>query len=216
MQVRQITQISEAHCGAAVLQMLLETVHTYTTQSEIADKAGVNEVIEEHGMRVDQIAVACNRVAPHLKFWYKYHSSIEDIRYLLDRNIAVGVEWQGLFYNSIEEETAANRDDGEYGHYSVIAFYDEESRQFVIVDPYKDFVNSNRIFNADTFVGRWWDTNEITDNQTGKTQIVEDTRLLFFVTPDGEEMPTEMGFKQFTSVQDTQNQPSPFSSHQQW
>ena len=182
MQIRQITQISEAHCGAAVLQMLLETVGITTTQLEIAQKAGVTDIIDEHGMRVDQIALACQAIAPEISFWYKYYSSLENIKYLLQNNIAVGVEWQGLFYNSIEEELAANRDDGEYGHYSLVAFVDDELDQLVIVDPYKDFANRNRIFSNATFLERWWDTNEIKNNLTGRSQIIEDVRLLFFVT----------------------------------
>ncbi|HCC84068.1 MAG TPA: hypothetical protein DEP87_00050 [Candidatus Pacebacteria bacterium] len=202
MQIRQITQISEAHCGAAVLQMLLEAQGTITSQPMIAEMAGVSAVIEEHGMRLDQIALACNKIAPNLVFWYKYHSSLEDVKYLLERDIAIGVEWQGLFYNSIEEELAATKDEGDYGHYSVVAFFDDEQDQLVIVDPYKDFVNQNRVFSTQTFLQRWWDTNEIIDKRTGKAQIVEDTRLLFFITQTGEWLPSEMGFKQFNVILD--------------
>jgi ABC-type bacteriocin/lantibiotic exporter with double-glycine peptidase domain len=202
MQVHQITQISESHCGAAVLQMLLDALGVTTSQQEIAEKAGVNETIAEHGMRVDQIAIACNRIAPHLTFWYKYYASLDDIQYLLNHNIPLGVEWQGLFYDSIEQEAEEDRGEGEHGHYSVIAFFDEEQRQLVIVDPYKDFVNRNRIFSADTFLHRWWDTNEVTDPHTGRSQIVEDRQLLFFVTQSDVELPIEMGFKRFNIVQE--------------
>jgi len=200
MQIHQITQISEAHCGAAVLQMLLETMGVTTDQKTIAEVAGVENTIEEYGMRIDQIAIACNRIAPHLVFWYKYYSSLEDLKYLLKKEIAVGVEWQGLFYQSLEEEEAAGKDDADYGHYSAISFYDEELQQIVIVDPYKDFANQNRVFNLETFLERWWDTNEIKDKYTGKTEIVEDNRLLFFLTTTEEEIPAEMGFKQFNIV----------------
>ncbi len=200
MQVHQITQISEAHCGAAVLQMLLETLGVTSSQTMIAEVAGVEDVIDEQGMRVDQIAIACNRIAPHLVFWYKYYSSLEDIKYLLSRGIAIGVEWQGLFYDSIEEEQA-EKEQGEYGHYSIISFFDEELGQLVIVDPYKDFARQNRIFSLETFLERWWDTNEITDKFTGKKEIVEDTRLLFFLTTTEDSLPEEMGFKQFNIVQ---------------
>jgi hypothetical protein len=201
MQINQITQISEAHCGAAVLQMLLENMGVSTDQNTIAQAARAEDTIEEHGMRVDQIAVACNRIAPHLIFWYKYYSSVEDIKYLSARNIPIGIEWQGLFYKSLEEEeAAAGQEEGDYGHYSIIAFYDEESQQLVIVDPYKDFANKNRIFNMDVFLQRWWDTNEILDPQTGKKEILEDNRLLFFLTDGDTIIPEEMGFKQFNTV----------------
>ncbi len=202
MQIHQVTQISEEHCGAAVLQMLLETLGVTTTQQVIAEVAGVEKTIAVHGMRIDQIAVACNRIAPHLTFWYKYYSSVEDLKYLLQKNIAIGVEWQGLFYNSIEEEEEEETEDGgDYGHYSVISFYDEELQQLVIVDPYKDFSNQNRVFDLDVFLERWWDTNEITDGHTGKKEIIEDNRLLFFLTTAEEEIPEEMGFKKFNAVQ---------------
>lgn len=204
MYIHQITQISESHCGAAVLQMLLETLGVTTDQKTIAGAARVENVIEEHGMRIDQIATACNRIAPHLTFWYKYYSSLEDLKYLLKKDIAVGVEWQGLFYQSLEEEEEEEgREETDYGHYSVISFYDEELQQLVIVDPYKDFANQNRVFSLATFLERWWDTNEIRNEHTGKKEIVEDNRLLFFLTTTEEEVPAEMGFKQFNIVRDS-------------
>jgi hypothetical protein len=202
MYIHQITQISESHCGAAVLQMLLETMGVTTDQKTIAEAARVENTIEEHGMRIDQIAIACNRIAPHLAFWYKYYSSLEDLRYLLKKDIAVGVEWQGLFYQSVEEEEKEGKDEADYGHYSAISFYDEELQQLVIVDPYKDFANQNRVFSLETFLERWWDTNEIKNEHTGKKEIVEDNRLLFFLTSSEEKVPTEMGFKQFNIVRD--------------
>lgn len=203
MYIHQITQISESHCGAAVLQMLLETLGVTTDQKTIVEAARVENIIEEHGMRIDQIATACNRIAPHLTFWYKYYSSLEDLKYLLKKDIAVGVEWQGLFYQSLEEEEEEeDREETDYGHYSVISFYDEELQQLVIVDPYKDFANQNRVFSLATFLERWWDTNEISNEHTGRKEIVEDNRLLFFLTTTEEEVPTEMGFKQFNIVRD--------------
>ena len=57
MQVHQITQISEAHCGAAVLQMLLETMGVTTDQNTIVAAARAEDSIEEHGLRVDQIEI---------------------------------------------------------------------------------------------------------------------------------------------------------------
>ena len=199
MQVHQITQISESHCGAAVLQMLLETMGVTTDQNTIVAAARAEDSIEEHGLRVDQLAVAANRLAPHLIFWYKYYSSLEDLKYLLEKNIAIGVEWQGLFYQSIEEEEA-NEEDGDFGHYSVVAFYDEELQQIVLVDPYKDFAQQNRVFALDFFLERWWDTNEITHQFTGKKEIVEDNRLLFFLTNEEEMLDPNLGFKQFNTI----------------
>lgn len=199
MQVHQITQISEAHCGAAVLQMLLETMGVTTDQNTIVAAARAEDSIEEHGLRVDQIATAANRIAPHLTFWYKYYSSLEDLKYLLAKNIAIGVEWQGLFYQSLEEE-AADGEGGDFGHYSVVSFYDEELQQIVLVDPYKDFAQQNRVFELDFFLERWWDTNEITHELTGKKEIIEDNRVLFFLTNSEENINQNMGFKHFNLI----------------
>jgi hypothetical protein len=203
MQIRRVTQISEAHCGAAVLQMLLEAVGVTTDQPTIAAMAEVTDTIDEHGMRVDQIALASTRIAPHAQFWYKYYASLEDIKYLLMRGIAIGVEWQGLFYKSLEEEEAEGEDTDEtdYGHYSVVVYFDEETEQLVIVDPYKDFAEQNRIFDVQTFLRRWWDTNEVADARTGQRELVNDTHLLFFVTSGDEWLPADMGFKKFHRVE---------------
>lgn len=201
MQIQRVTQISEAHCGPAVLQMLLEAVGVTTDQRTITEMAGVVETIDEQGTRVDQLALACTRIAPHTQFWYKYYATLEDIKYLLLRGIAIGVEWQGLFYQSLEEEANADVDETDYGHYSVVVYFDEDTEQLVIVDPYKDFAEQNRVFDVQTFLRRWWDTNEIKDPRTGHTDIVSDTHLLFFVTEGDEWMPAEMGFKKFQRVE---------------
>lgn len=204
MQIQQVTQISEAHCGPAVLQMLLETVGVSTDQETITELAGVSETIDEHGTRVDQLALACQRIAPHIQFCYKYLASLEDLKYLLQRGIPVGVEWQGLFYQSLEEEAAdvgEDADETEFGHYSVVVYLDEDTEQLVIVDPYKDFRQQNRIIDIQTFLRRWWDTNELVDERTGRKTIVNDTHLLFFLTSEELELPEEFGFKEFGKVE---------------
>lgn len=197
MQIRQITQISESHCAAAVLQMLLETRGVTTSQEMIAAVAGVEDSIEEHGMRLDQIATASNLIAPHLIFWYKFYASKEDLKFLLKQDIPVGVEWQGLFYDTVEEEEEEGKADADYGHYSIVTFFDEDYGDVIIVDPYKDFVDQQRIFDVETFMERWWDTNEVLNPHTGRPEIIEDKRLLFFVTTAEDWIPREMGFKQF-------------------
>ncbi len=197
MPIRQRVQISESHCGPAVIQMLLEAMGVYVEQEEIAEAGGAAHTIEEHGMRVDQLAIATSKVAPHMQFWYKYHSKLDDLRTILEAGYAVAVEWQGLFYES-EEEEQAKEPDGDYGHYSVVIHLDEQKGELVIIDPYKDFINQNRIFSVNSFLRRWWDTNEIIDKDTGEKRIIEDMRMLFFVTPLAEEFPAHHGFKRFS------------------
>lgn len=197
MPIHRIQQISESHCGPAVLEMLLDAIGITRTQQEITHAAGVQYTIDEHGTRIDQLAQACAKLAPQAQFWYKYHANISDIKYILDRGYGVAVEWQGLFYNTEEEEQEEDDEDSEHGHFSIITYLDEDTEQLIMVDPYRDFANQDRIMPIDQFFRRWWDTNEITDEWTGSSQVLRDERLLFFVTPAEEEMPPELGFKKF-------------------
>jgi hypothetical protein len=201
MNFPKVKQISESHCGAAVLEMLLKAMGEDFSQEEIASIAGVEDTIEEHGMRVDQIALACSRLAPHLQFWYKYRSNLDDLRMVLSKGYGIGVEWQGLFYDNEEEE----EEDGDYGHYSIISHLDEDKQVLVIVDPYKDFSFQDRVFSVNFFLRRWWDTNEIRDQYTGQKRLVEDVRLMFFVTPMLEEFPEYHGFKRYTNFEDEED-----------
>lgn len=202
MNVPHIRQISESHCGAAVLEILLEILGEEFSQEEITAAADAEQSIEEHGLRIDQLALASSRLAPHLQFWYKYKSTLDDLRVVIDRGYGVGVEWQGLFYESEEDE----KEDGDYGHYSIVSHIDENKKMIIIVDPYKEFVHQDRIFPIDFFLRRWWDTNEIYDPVSGRTRIVEDVRLMFFVTFDNEEFPDHHGFKRYSRL-DTEDDP---------
>ncbi|GIK84370.1 MAG: hypothetical protein BroJett025_09920 [Patescibacteria group bacterium] len=199
MDIRRVQQISESHCGPAVLEMLLEAVGVEIDQDEVREAAQISEdKLEEYGMRIDQIALASVKLAPHIHFWYKYSASLDDIRYLLSRGYAVAVEWQGLFYGSEEEESQDIGDeDLDFGHYSVVVNVDDDADALIIVDPYKDFADQNRIVEIPVFMHRWWDTNEVEDPYSGKKEIVEDYRVLFFVAPHWEQFPPERKFEKF-------------------
>lgn len=192
-------QITDSHCGPAVLQMMLAALGVSVSQEEITRAAEVQDTIEEDGTRIDQLALACSRLAPHTTFWYKYESSLKDIRYLLRTGYIVGVEWQGLFYDS-EEEEDDDDDDDDHGHYSIISHVDDTSQQLIMVDPYKDFAYQDRIMPIDTFLRRWWDTNEIPHPSGVGTQSVTDIRMLFFVTPMSVDFPPERGFKRYMNI----------------
>ena len=188
----RFTQISEAHCGPAVIQMLLSDLGVEVTQEEVAEAGGAKDLIEMNGMRVDQLAQAVKRLAPHMRFWFKSPASLEDlITVVRDYRFPSGVEWQGLFYATPEEEPETG--DNDYGHYSVVTIVDPENRQLVIVDPYKDFRAQDRLFSFDFFLPRWYDYNEVIDPLTGKPKIVEDRRMMFIITPHDEEFPEELG-----------------------
>lgn len=198
MSVRPIPQISEAHCGPAVIQMLLEEVGAYFSQEEITRAAGAEKTIQEYGTLVEQLAVATTKLAPHTQFWYKYNSTLDDIRYILRRGYGVGVEWQGLFYESEQEEDEDDDSEGDHGHYSIITHVDEDKGALVILDPYKEFADQTRIIDISVFLRRWWETNELLDPVTHRPQLVDDLRLLFFITPFYEGFPKEFGFKAFS------------------
>lgn len=184
--LRRIEQISENHCGPAVIQMLLENLGVNATQEEITEAAGATFTIETHGTRVDQLAKAVKQLAPIAKLWYKEKASPEDLEYVLNIcKFPVGVEWQGLFDDMDDE-------DEDYGHYSIIANIDKTKDEIIIVDPYKDFVDQNRIVKMSTFLNRWWDFNEVKDLETEEKTFKKDEQLFFVVAPLSVTFPDEL------------------------
>src|SRR5512145_503167 len=96
--LRRIEQITENHCGPAVIQMLLENIGVQVSQEEITEAAGATHTIETHGTRVDQLAKAVHQLTPIAKLWFKEKAGPEDLEYVLNEcKYPVGVEWQGLF-----------------------------------------------------------------------------------------------------------------------
>lgn len=190
---KRFTQISESHCGPAVIQMLLANLDIEVTQEAIAEAGGATELIELQGMRVDQLARAVAQLAPEASFWYKDHAKLEDLVALVSEyRYPVGVEWQGVFEDDIIETQETGND---YGHYSAVIIADIPNRQLVIADPYKDFSAQDRIFSFEDFEPRWWDTNEVTDPATGEPKLIEDYHMMFILTPPGTEFPTLLGMK---------------------
>lgn len=188
----RFTQISESHCGPAVVQMLLHNIGIEVSQEEVAEAGGVSDRIEEQGMRVDQLERAVRKLAPQTCFWYKDHSMIAElVQIVVDYEYPVGIEWQGLFEDTLEEETQ----DGDYGHYSVVTMIDTTSQKLVIVDPYKDFRSQDRIFTIEFFISRWWDTNNFPDPQTGNDHLVEDRQMMFVITPEEVTFPLLLDMK---------------------
>jgi hypothetical protein len=198
----QFTQISESHCGPAAIQMLLAQCGVIVSQQQIAEAAGVTGLIEMNGTRVDQLAQAVRILAPGLQFWYKAHSSLEELITLIsEHHYPVGVEWQGLFEDDDSEAEHepgeplgdSETGDNDYGHYSLVIYTDEAAQQLIIADPYKDYISQDRIFTCKEFVNRWYDYNEITDPQTGEARIVEDYHMMFIVAAKEERFPEALG-----------------------
>jgi peptidase C39-like protein len=190
--LRRIGQITENHCGPAVLQMLLENIGVKVTQEEITEAAGATRTIATHGTRVDQLAKAVHILAPGAKLWYKERASLDNLEYVLDEcKYPLGVEWQGLFEDSVDE------DDDDYGHYSVISHIDKAKDELIVVDPYKDFVDQDRILKISLFLKRWWDYNEVKDPLTGKKIFKKDEQLFFVVTSLDVSFPDELDMQSF-------------------
>jgi ABC-type bacteriocin/lantibiotic exporter with double-glycine peptidase domain len=194
---RYAQQITDSHCGPAVIEMLLNHAGVDVTQEQITQAAGVADSIEQYGTRIDQLASAVRALAPHCQLWVKHPAELEDlIRLVKKYDLPVGVEWQGLFDNPDEilSDEDSEDDEDEYGHYSVVSHVDETQGQLTIVDPYKDYVEQDRVFPLDVFYRRWWDTNLITDPVTGQGRWEEDLRLLFVITPASDTFPlNELG-----------------------
>lgn len=189
--LRRIEQITENHCGPAVIQMLLENIGIDVTQEEITEAAGATHTIATHGTRVDQLARAVHHFAPDARLWYKEHAGPEDLEYVLDVcKFPVAVEWQGLFGDE-------DGDDDDYGHYSIISHIDRGKDELIIVDPYKDFVDQSRIVSMSLFLTRWWDFNEVKDPQTGEKVFKKDEQLFFIVAPRGVTFPDELGMQSY-------------------
>jgi hypothetical protein len=189
--LRWIEQITENHCGPAVIQMLLENIGVNATQAEITAAAGATHTIETHGTRVDQLSKAVHQLASDATLWYKEKGTPEDLEYVLEVcKFPVGVEWQGLF-GDVDEE------DDDYGHYSIISHIDKWKDELIVVDPYKDFVDQNRILKISLFLNRWWDYNEVKDPETGEKIFKKDEQLFFVVAPRTVPFPVELGMQAF-------------------
>lgn len=189
--LRRIEQITENHCGPAVIQMLLENIGVNATQEEITEASGAAQTIITHGTRVDQLAKAVQQLAPIAKLWYKERASADDLEYVLnEQKFPVAVEWQGLFVDM-------DNNDDDYGHYSIIVHIDKAKDELIVVDPYKDFIEQSRIVNMNLFLSRWWDFNEVKDPQTGEKVFKKDERLFFVVVPLSTVFPVELGMQAF-------------------
>ena len=189
--LRWIQQITENHCGPAVLQMLLENIGVNASQQEITEAAGATHTIETLGTRVDQLAKAVQELVPIARLWYKEKAKLDDLIYVLEEaKYPVGVEWQGLFEDM-------DGDDDDYGHYSIIAHIDQAKDELIVVDPYKDYIDQNRIIRISTFQDRWWDFNEVKDPQTGEKTFKKDEELFFVVVPLAVSFPAELGMQAY-------------------
>jgi len=187
--VQQTFQETDSICGPAVIQMLLNFYNIKITQKEAVEAAGISEVVERDGTRLDQMSLVVKNLAPGYAFWYKEDATIQDISALIDTyHVPVGINWQGYFWDSLLEEARFGAPLSN-GHYSIVTNIQREKNQLAIVDP--DYKRSAKelAFPIGWFKTRWWDTAQGVDDRTGKEITYYTSRLLFIVVPEKETFP---------------------------
>lgn len=187
----RVCQISEYHCGPAVLQMLLGHCGIHARQEHLTELADVAATIGSYGARVDQLARAVAWLNEGVRLWYKNCATAEDlIAVVCHYHWPAGVEWQGLFEDSEADEDFS---EGDYGHYSIVTCVNQRRGLITIRDPYPDFWHTDRVFRLAWFMQRWWDINATPVPGKGALRLVEDRRMLFVVTEERASFPAALG-----------------------
>jgi hypothetical protein len=206
---QRFMQISESHCGPAVVQMLLSNLGIEVTQETIAEAGGAARLIELNGMRVDQLAAAVRRLAPQVLFFYKDHANIAElVRVVNDYRYPAGVEWQGQSIDGNELPPAepspgvgmpadSESENSDYGHYSLVVRAERRRRELIIADPYKDYFSQARIFSFQEFDRRWYDYNEVPTPDSGQPVLAKDDHLFFIVARPNVSFPLRLGMRTF-------------------
>lgn len=186
--MKRVKQITDSHCGPAVLKMLLSVHGVQVLQRTLARAGEVEHSLKTHGMTVPQMAIAIEKVAPQLQFWYKDQATIQDLHeVVINQKHPAGVEWQGVFEEYTDEDN---------GHYAVVTHLDTVNNVIVLSDPFFKYAGTDRHFPISEFDHRWWDVNEIKNPQTDMTEKSLDYHMMFIVTPKHAAFPEELGMIQ--------------------
>lgn len=170
--------------------MLLSFWGKRAGQRRIAEAAGLTETIKKFGSKPSDLAKAVKKLYPEMRVWYKQGASIADLEVVVNQlEIPVMVEWQGLFYQTPEEELINGKKGS--GHYGIIVYMDVEQDKIGMVDPYKDFYRQDRLFGLRWFEGRWWDYNLI------KHRWRKQKRTMILVAPKDMHGFAKIGMKYF-------------------
>lgn len=180
--VPHFAQQTESHCGPAVIAMLLARFHIAVTQDEIVAAARIKSRILRLGSRPDHLGRAVEHLAPGYRLWFKNFATATDLHKLVnDFHVPVGINWQGLFYSSVEEETRLGRND-DHGHYSIVVAFNQAKNVIKLVDPF--FEASIRTFTYSWFKTRWWDL--VPEKNPFYTK-----RFLYVVLPENSPIPSK-------------------------
>lgn len=200
MKIIMEPQITDSHCGPAVIKALLQFNGIITTQDQIVEAAKVKSTIMKKGMRPKQIADAVEKLDSKMKFWFKQNASIRDLDKLIHTyKIPVGINWQGLFYKSADEERAKYKKE-DRGHYSIVIDVDKKKKEIILDDPYREYFEVPRVFSYEWFKSRWFDADEVVDKKTKKKSIVKTNKFIFIVTPKNTEFPKDLGMKDINEL----------------
>ncbi len=192
----QVKQETDSHCGPAVIQMLLAYVGKKVTQEDVVSAARIKGRLKVHGARPDQLARAVEILAPDLQFWFKQHATSADLDTLThEYRWPVGINWQGLFYDTLEEEKKEDPE-GDHGHYSVVIDVNKKNKTVTIADTYEEYYSKEpRTFALQWFHKRWWDVDHIKDKKTGKMDSIATKKLIFIITHKDADFPKKLGMQ---------------------
>ncbi len=193
--IPRIAQITDAHCGPAVIQMLMSHLGLQTTQQDITKSIGITRTIRYRGTRVDQLSQAVDKISfKNIKLWYKDHAKLSDIEQIINNyHLPAVIEWQGLFGYKINPKTGRKIQYND-SHYSIVTHIDPISKQVTLIDPYRDFIKQDRDFSYNQFRKRWWDVN-IYVTPDGESVNIYDYKLFFFLAPKQAEFPKSLKLK---------------------
>lgn len=198
MNFKRFTQITESHCGPAVLQMLLAYFGIEQSQEAITEAAEARETIGPEGTSCAQLALAIHRLAPEYALYFKHNASFNDVERLIQEfKLPAAVDWQGMFYEDEEEEDYKRLSVGDYGHYSIITSIDKIKNEVVMVDPYMEFEANDRRIEIYRFLNRWWDSEIVKDSKTGFEHSERIDKLLFTIAPRNNELTLKMGMRTY-------------------
>lgn len=170
----RIGQLTNSHCGPAVLNMLARFNGFTIGQKRFVKAALVEAKLKHQGMNVFDLARSVKTLLPQLDFWFKDHARSSDLHKLINTNrLPVGVEWRGDFGKYADEDN---------GHWSIITSISLPNKLLTLADPFSQFAGRDRKYRLAKFLPMWWDENEVVDPVSLRKKIVKDIRLLFVIT----------------------------------
>jgi hypothetical protein len=181
LRLKRFAQITDSHCGPAVIQMLLYRYGFTYSQKQIVAAARAKTRLIKEGTRPDHLARAVRVLAPAYRLYFKDLATSRDLNLLINTHkVPVAVNWQGLFYDTVLEEKKFSPFD-DHGHYSIVIGFDPTKDSLVMAEPYYEYTPKPRTFKYSWFKTRWHDADPQTKpKEEFKTSFIS-KRLLFVV-----------------------------------